>query len=61
MELRDPIDGTAINQSRCIVLYMTLVRDAHISVSGRKGTFATDDAAETLIFLLSHLDLSIFV
>lgn len=41
-----------INQSRCIVLYMTLVRDAHISVSGRKGTFATDDAAswDTLFF-----------
>ena len=47
-----PIDGTTINQSHGIVLYMTLVRDARISVSGRKGTaFATIMEAETLIVL----------
>lgn len=41
-----------INQRRRTVLYMTLVRDAHISVSGRKGTaFATLLRAETLVVL----------
>lgn len=57
---RDPIDGTTINQSRCIVLYMTLVRDAHISVSGRKGTFATDDVKSETLFLYISLSATIY-
>ncbi|CDM28784.1 unnamed protein product [Penicillium roqueforti FM164] len=41
-------------------VYMTLVRDAHISVSGRKGTFATDDVKSETLFLYISLSATIY-